>query len=83
MLCSIGWSPIVVAITFCAKASALFHAATWQRTSQSLSDNVPDAIKNVTLNTFSNFRKKLAIKIKISSFFRKWLNTNKRLLFNA
>jgi hypothetical protein len=28
MMCSIGWSPIVVAITFCAKASALFHAAT-------------------------------------------------------
>jgi hypothetical protein len=44
--------------------------------------NVADGIKNVTYNTFSNFRKKLATEIKISSFFRKWLNTNKRL-FNA
>jgi hypothetical protein len=43
------------------------------------SDNVPDGIKNATHNTFSNFRKKLATEIKISSFFRKWLNTNKRL----
>jgi hypothetical protein len=40
------------------------------------SDNVPDGIKNATHNTFSNFRKKLATEIKISSFFRKWLNTN-------
>jgi hypothetical protein len=43
------------------------------------SDNVPDKIKNATHNTFSNFRKKLATEIKISSFFLKWLNTNKRL----
>jgi hypothetical protein len=34
------------------------------------SDNVPDGIKNVRHNSFSNFRKKLA-EIKISSFFRK------------
>jgi hypothetical protein len=47
------------------------------------SDNVPDGIKNATHNTFSNFRKKLANEIRISSFFRKWLNTNKRLIFNA
>jgi hypothetical protein len=48
------------------------------------SDNkVPHGIKNATHNTFSNFRKKLANEIKISSFFRKWLNTNKRLIFNA
>jgi hypothetical protein len=47
------------------------------------SDNVPDGIKNATHNTFSNSRKKLANEIKISSFFRKWLNTNKRLIFNA
>jgi hypothetical protein len=46
-------------------------------------DNVPDGIKNATHNTFSNFRKKLANEIKISMFFRKWLNTNKRLIFNA
>jgi hypothetical protein len=31
---------------------------------------------NATHNTFSNFRKKLATEMKISSFFRKWLNTN-------
>jgi hypothetical protein len=37
------------------------------------SDNVPDGIKNATHNTFSNFRKKLANEIKISSFSRKWL----------
>jgi hypothetical protein len=43
------------------------------------SNNVPDVIKNATHNTFSNFRKKLATEIKISSFFRKWLNTSKRL----
>jgi hypothetical protein len=43
------------------------------------SDNVPDGIKNATHNTFSNFRKKLSTEIKISSFFRKWLNTSKRL----
>jgi hypothetical protein len=49
------------------------------------SDNVPDGIKNATHNTFSYFRKKPATEIKISSFFRKWLNTNKRLFsaFNA
>jgi hypothetical protein len=35
------------------------------------SDNVPDGIKNATHNTF-----------RISSFFRKWLNTSKRLFFN-
>jgi hypothetical protein len=35
------------------------------------SDNVPDGIKNVRHNSFSNFRKKLATEIKISSFFRK------------
>jgi hypothetical protein len=46
------------------------------------SDNVPNGIKNVTHNTFFNFRKKLATEIKISRFFRKWLNTNKRL-FNV
>jgi hypothetical protein len=46
------------------------------------SNNVPDVIKNATHNTFSNFRKKLATEIKISSFFRKWLNTSKRL-FNT
>jgi hypothetical protein len=40
------------------------------------SDNVPHGIKNATHNTFSNFRKKLATEIKISNFFRKWLNTN-------
>jgi hypothetical protein len=34
---------------------------------------------NVLDNTFLNFRKKLATEIKISSFFRKWLNTSKRL----
>jgi hypothetical protein len=33
------------------------------------SDNVPDGI--ATHNTFSNFPKKLAAEIKISSFFRK------------
>jgi hypothetical protein len=44
------------------------------------SDNVPDGIKNVRHNSFSNFRKKLATEIKISSFFRKWLNTNKRFI---
>jgi hypothetical protein len=33
------------------------------------SDNVPDGIKNATHNTFSNFRRKLATEIKISSFF--------------
>jgi hypothetical protein len=33
------------------------------------SDNVPDGIKNVRHNSFSNFRKKLATEIKISSFF--------------
>jgi hypothetical protein len=43
------------------------------------SDNVPDGIKNATHNTFSNFRRKLATEMKISSFFRKWLNTSKRL----
>jgi hypothetical protein len=43
------------------------------------SDNVPDGIENATHNTFSNFQKKLATEIKISSFFWKWLNTNKRL----
>jgi hypothetical protein len=42
-------------------------------------DNVPGGIKNATHNTCSNFRKKMAIEIKISNFFRKWLNTNKRL----
>jgi hypothetical protein len=31
------------------------------------SDNVPDGIKNATHNTFSNFWKKLATDIKISS----------------
>jgi hypothetical protein len=36
-----------------------------------MSDNVPDGIKNATHNTLSNFRKKLATEIKISSFFRK------------
>jgi hypothetical protein len=46
-------------------------------------DDAPDGIKNATHNTFSNFRKKLANEIKISMFFRKWLNTNKRLIFNA
>jgi hypothetical protein len=40
------------------------------------SDNVPHGIKNATHNTFSNFRKKLATEIKLSNFFRKWLNTN-------
>jgi hypothetical protein len=44
------------------------------------SDNVPDGIKNVRHNSFSNFRKKLATEIKISSFFRKWLNTNKKFI---
>jgi hypothetical protein len=45
------------------------------------SDNVPNGIKNVRHNySFSNFRKKLATEIKISSFFRKWLNTNKRFI---
>jgi hypothetical protein len=34
-----------------------------------MSDNVPDGIKNVRHNSFSNFRKKLATEIKISSFF--------------
>jgi hypothetical protein len=34
-----------------------------------MSDNVPDGIKNATHNTLSNFRKKLATEIKISSFF--------------
>jgi hypothetical protein len=43
------------------------------------SDNVPDGIKNATHYTFSNFRKELATEIKISSFFRKRLNTSKRL----
>jgi hypothetical protein len=33
------------------------------------SDNVPNGIKNATDNTFSNFRKKLATEIKISSLF--------------
>jgi hypothetical protein len=42
------------------------------------SDNVPDGIKNATHTTFP---KKLATEIKISIFFRKWLNTNK-ILFN-
>jgi hypothetical protein len=42
------------------------------------SDNVLDGIKNATHTTFP---KKLATEIKISSFFRKWLNTNK-ILFN-
>jgi archaellum component FlaF (FlaF/FlaG flagellin family) len=32
-------------------------------------DNVSDGIENATHNTFSNFRKKLATEIKISSFF--------------
>jgi hypothetical protein len=32
------------------------------------SDNVPDRFKNVTHNTFSNFRKKLATEMKIYSF---------------
>jgi hypothetical protein len=47
--------------------------------------SVPDGIKNATHNTFSNFRIKLANEIKTFSFFRKWLNTNKRLYltFNA
>jgi hypothetical protein len=40
----------------------------------------PDGIKNVRHNSFSNFREKLATEIKISSFFRKWLNTNKRFI---
>jgi hypothetical protein len=31
------------------------------------SDNVPDGIKNATHNTFSNFRKKLAIVINVKS----------------
>jgi hypothetical protein len=44
------------------------------------SDHVPDGIKNVRHSSFSNFRKKLATEIKISSFFRKWLNTNKRFI---
>jgi hypothetical protein len=35
------------------------------------SDNDPDGIKNATHSTFSNFRKKLATEIKISSLFRK------------
>jgi hypothetical protein len=46
------------------------------------SDNMLDGIKNATHNTFSNFRKKQANETKISSFFRKWLSTNKRLIFN-
>jgi hypothetical protein len=33
------------------------------------SDNVPDGIENATHNTFSNFQKKRATEIKISSFF--------------
>jgi hypothetical protein len=41
---------------------------------------VPDGIKNVRHNSFSNFRKKLATEIKISSFIQKWLNTNKRFI---
>jgi hypothetical protein len=44
------------------------------------SGKVPHGIKNATHNTLSNFRKKLAAEIKISSFFRKWLNTNKRFI---
>jgi hypothetical protein len=38
---------------------------------------VPDGIKNAQY--IFEFPKKLAIEIKISSFFRKWLNTSKRL----
>jgi hypothetical protein len=38
------------------------------------SNNVPDKIKYIF-----EFPKKLATEIKISSFFRKWLNTSKRL----
>jgi hypothetical protein len=34
--------------------------------------------------TFSNFRKKLATEMKISSFFRKWVKqTRDYLIFNA
>jgi hypothetical protein len=48
------------------------------------SDNVPGGFKNATHNTFSNFRKKLATEMKISSFFRKWLKqTRDYLIFNA
>jgi hypothetical protein len=47
------------------------------------SDNVPDGFKNASHNTLSNFRKKLATEIKISSFFRKWLKqTRDYLIFN-
>jgi hypothetical protein len=45
-------------------------------------NNVPYGIKNATHNTFTNFQKKLANEIKIFSFFRKWFNTNKGLIFN-
>jgi hypothetical protein len=45
------------------------------------SDN---GFNNATHNTFSNFRKKLATEMKISSFFRKWLKqTRDYLIFNA
>jgi hypothetical protein len=48
------------------------------------SDNVPDGFKNATHNIFSNFRKKLATEMKISSFFRKGLKqTRDYLIFNA
>jgi hypothetical protein len=48
------------------------------------SDSVPDGFKDATHNTFSNFRKKLATEMKISSFFRKWLKqTRDDLIFNA
>jgi hypothetical protein len=43
------------------------------------SDNVPHGFKNATHNTFSNFRKKLATEMKISSFFSEMAKTNKRL----
>jgi hypothetical protein len=49
------------------------------------SDNVPDEFKNAQyIFEFSNFRKKLATEMKISSFFRKWLKqTRDYLIFNA
>jgi hypothetical protein len=48
------------------------------------SDNVLDGFKNATHNTFSNFRKKLATEMKISSSFRKRLKqTRDYLIFNA
>jgi hypothetical protein len=57
----------------------VIHMLGFINTGYFTSDNVPHGIKNATHYTFSNFRKKLATEIKIPSFFRKRLNTSKRL----